>query len=92
MDALPPTLPLQARLAAPADSASAKAAEEFEATFIASFLGEMMEQARPKIAGGGAGEQIFNSLLTDEIAKEIARTGGLGLSQSIAAQLDAYRR
>ena len=62
------------------------------AHFIASFLGEMMEQARPKIAGGGAGEQMFNSLLTDEIAKEIARTGGLGLSQSIAAQLDAYRR
>lgn len=74
------------------DPAAAKAAEEFEAVFIASFLGEMLEQSRPKIAGGGAGEQMFGSLLANEVAREIARTGGIGLAQSVAAQLEAYRR
>jgi peptidoglycan hydrolase FlgJ len=73
-------------------TATASAAEEFEAVFIASFLGEMMEQARPKTMGGGSGEQMFGSLLAHEVAKEIARSGGLGLAKSVEAQLEAYRR
>lgn len=71
---------------------TAKAAEEFEAVFIASFLNEMLDQSRPQTMGGGLGEQMFGSLLAQEIAKEIARSGGLGLAQSISAQIDAYRR
>ena len=74
------------------DHETQKAAQEFEAVFIASFLGEMLDQARPKAMGGGAGEQMFGSLLANEIAREIARSGGIGLAQSVAAQLDAYRR
>jgi Rod binding domain-containing protein len=35
---------------------------------------------------------MFSSLLADHIAREIARSGGIGLAQSVAAQLDAYRR
>lgn len=88
----PLALPPQVRAATAPDAASAKAAEEFEAVFIASFLGEMLEQSRPKIAGGGSGEQMFGSLLANEVAREIARSGGLGLAQGVAAQLDAYRR
>jgi peptidoglycan hydrolase FlgJ len=78
--------------AAPTDAATRTAAEEFEAVFIASFLGPMLDQARPTTLGGGAGEQMFSSLLADHIAREIARSGGIGLAQSVAAQLDAYRR
>jgi len=68
------------------------AAQDFEAVFIASFLGEMLEQARPKTLGGGSGEQMFGSLMAEEIGKQIARSGGIGLAQSVQAQLDAYRR
>lgn len=78
--------------ATPAATPTAQAAEEFEAVFIASFLGEMLEQARPKTLGGGSGEQMFGSLMAQEIAKEIARSGGLGIAQSVTAQLDAYKR
>lgn len=84
--------PVAPRLAAQPDPATLKAAQEFEAVFIASFLGEMLEQARPREMGGGAGEQMFGSVLANEIAGEIARSGGLGLARSVAAQLDAYRR
>lgn len=71
---------------------AAKVTEEFEAVFIATFLAEMLDQARPKTMGGGAGEQMFGSLMAQEVAREIARSGGLGLAQSITAQIDAYRR
>ena len=83
--------PPAARHATPLTPAT-RAAEEFEAVFIASFLGEMLEAARPKTMGGGAGEQMFGSLMAHEVAREIARTGGLGLAASVEAQLDAYRR
>lgn len=88
-------LPAPALIHAPAaapQTPTAKAAQEFEAVFIASFLGEMLEQARPKTMGGGSGEQMFSSLMATEIGKEIARSGGIGLAQSVEAQLDAYRR
>lgn len=78
--------------AASPQTLTAKAAQEFEAVFIASFLVEMLEQARPKSMGGGSGEQMFTSLMANEIGKEIARSGGLGLAQSVEAQLHAYRR
>ena len=93
MDPLSPVaLPLAARPGQAPDAATATAAEEFEAVFIASFLGEMLEQSRPKTMGGGSGEQMFGSLMANEIAREIARSGGLGLAQSVAAQLEAYKR
>lgn len=78
--------------ATPAATPTTQAAQEFESVFIASFLGEMLEQARPKTLGGGSGEQMFGSLMAQEIAKEIARSGGLGIAQSVTAQLDAYKR
>lgn len=80
------------RAATPGTTETAKAAEEFEAVFIASFLNEMLDQSRPQTMGGGAGEQMFSSLMAQEVAREIARSGGLGLAQSITAQIDAYRR
>lgn len=92
MDPVRPAGPPLARPATAPDPATTKAAEEFEAVFIATFIGEMLEQSRPRTVGGGAGEQMFGSLLANEIAREIARSGGLGLAQSVAAQLDAYRR
>lgn len=74
------------------DQQSARLAEEFEAVFLATMLEGMLEAARPKTMGGGSGEQMFVSLMGAEIAKEIARSGGVGLARSVEAQLDAYRR
>jgi Rod binding domain-containing protein len=74
------------------DGQSAKLAEEFEAVFLATMLEGMLESARPKTMGGGSGEQMFVSLMGAEIAKEIVRSGGVGLARSVEAQLEAYRR
>jgi peptidoglycan hydrolase FlgJ len=39
--------------------------------------------ANPDSFGGGAGEEAFASLLTDEYAKLLAERGGIGLAEQI---------
>lgn len=88
-----PVMTMPDTISAPlSDQQSAKLAGEFEAVFLATMLEGMLESARPKTMGGGSGEQMFVSLMGAEIAKEIVRSGGVGLARSVEAQLDAYRR
>lgn len=66
------------------EAAMRKAATDFEAMF----LSEMM---RPMFAGlktdgpfgGGHGEEVFRSFMLEHYGKAIARSGGVGLSDSI---------
>lgn len=70
------------------------AAREFEAYFIQILLREM----RNTIPDDGGliptsqAERIFTEMLDEEIAKEAARAGGIGLAEVIVQQLtrDAY--
>jgi hypothetical protein len=39
--------------------------------------------AMPSGFGGGAGEEAFASLLTDEYARKMAASGGIGLAQHV---------
>jgi Rod binding domain-containing protein len=53
----------------------------------ASFLAEMMKSAglgeSSEGFGGGAGEEQFSSFLIREQATQIARSGGIGLAESL---------
>lgn len=53
----------------------------------ASFLAEMLKGAGFGAArdafGGGAGEEQFTSFLREQQALEMARTGGIGLAESL---------
>ncbi|HEY2069378.1 MAG TPA: rod-binding protein [Rhizomicrobium sp.] len=65
-----------------------KAAKQFEGGFINEFLGQMFEDMPTDGPfGGGEGEQMFRSLLTDEYGKQIENSGGFGLSDAITKQL-----
>jgi peptidoglycan hydrolase FlgJ len=65
-----------------------KTATEFEGTFISQFLGQMFEGIPTDGEfGGGEGEDMFRSLLTDEYGKQINASGGFGLSAAIQRQL-----
>jgi Rod binding domain-containing protein len=69
-------------------NAAAKAAEEFEAIFIAQFLGSMFQGVRTDGPfGGGPGEEIFRSLMLEQYGKRIAADGGFGLADSVKRQL-----
>ncbi len=68
----------------PAAQASDKlraASIELEATFLAEMLKSAgLGQAR-QLFGGGAGEDQFSSFLIQQQAQQMARAGGIGLSE-----------
>lgn len=71
------------------DLALRKAAQDFEASFLAEMLKPMGAGAGRTTFGGGAGEAQFGSFLVQEQAKAMAQSGGIGLAQSIFAALKA---
>ncbi|WP_367647301.1 rod-binding protein [Ruegeria arenilitoris] len=59
------------------------AAVELEATFLAEMLKAAgLDKARQAF-GGGAGEDQFSSFLLQEQARQLARSGGIGLSETL---------
>jgi flagellar protein FlgJ len=65
-----------------------KAAQDFEATFLASMLQpvfEGLETAAP--FGGGPGEAMFKSFLTEAMAKQMAKAGGVGVADVVAREM-----
>ena len=65
-----------------------EAARDFESVMIAEMLKPMFETVEvDDMFGGGKGEEIFRGLLVQEMGKSIARQGGLGLSDTVRAEL-----
>ena len=63
-------------------------AREFEGIFIS----QMLETAWSTVptdglTGGGMGEEIFRSLMIQDIGQQMARQGGIGLAPHIHAEL-----
>nr|WP_294527950.1 rod-binding protein [uncultured Rhodopila sp.] len=88
---LPPVLPSPAtappsRPAVPAEPAKvAKAAQDFEAMAIGELLKPMFDTVDTSkgLVGGGSGEEAWRPMLVQEIAKQIAAHGGLGLAKPV---------
>lgn len=70
-----------------------QAAEDFEAMFITEMLKPMFEtngEVDPMF-GGSHGEEMFKSLMLDEYGKNVAANGGIGIADSIEAQMLKYQ-
>ena len=72
----------------PADARLWKAAQDFQAVFLTQFVqtmrrpstdGELLDQA--------AGHDVFNDMFSEAIAKEMSRTGTLGLDRAVYRQM-----
>jgi Rod binding domain-containing protein len=59
------------------------AAVELEATFLAEMLKAAGFGETPDSFGGGDGEDQFSSFLVQAQAREMARSGGIGLAESL---------
>ena len=89
----------QAQVIAPKAGATAektavrKAAEEFESMFVAEMLKPMFEETNEvdPMFGGSHGEEMFESLMIDEYGTTISRAGGIGIADSIEAQMLKYQ-
>ena len=59
-------------------------AEDFEAFFITKSMESMFEGINTEgMFGGGPSEKIYRSMLLNEYGKVMAKTGSVGVSQSI---------
>lgn len=66
-----------------------KAGKEFEAQFMSQMFQHMFEGIKTDgIFGGGNGEEMFRSLLTDEYGKMVANRGnGIGIGAQVTKML-----
>ena len=79
-----PPLPLAKTLDRSAEEARMReTAEAFEAAFLADVLENSGINAMPEAFGGGAGEDAFSGLLTQEYGRLLAERGGIGLAEQV---------
>lgn len=88
---LSPTLLTPQTQATTADLARGKAkdaAEKFEAQFLSSMLQQMFEGVETDGPfGGGEGEQMFRSMMTEAMGKQMTKAGGIGLADTIQREI-----
>lgn len=88
-DAIAPMPAVPQRTPAAPANATRQAATDFEATAIGELLTPMFDTLGAPDAnfGGGAAEQSWRPMLISEVARQIARAGGLGLAEPIYQQM-----
>jgi Rod binding domain-containing protein len=71
-------------------AAIAKSAHDFEAMAIAQFLQPMFNTVDTSkgLFGGGAGEEAWKPMMVEQLAKQVANHGGLGLAKAIQAAME----
>ena len=70
------------------DGRAREAAEAFEAMVIAQMLAPMFATLPTDGPfGGGHAEGVYRSMMVDEIGKTIAHGGGIGLADSVHAEI-----
>lgn len=68
-------------------------AKEFTSVFITQLLNIMFEGVEvDENFGGGHAEETWRGLMMDEYGKEIAKTGGVGLTDMVKQQLLQYQQ
>jgi len=66
----------------------AKTAQDFEASFLSVMLQSMFQGVKQQEPfGGGQGEEMFKSFMSEAMAKQMAKAGGIGLSRSVQAEM-----
>lgn len=65
-----------------------RAAEEFEALFLAEMLGPIFETVDTEGPfGGGSAERIYRSLMVQEYGKALVQSGGVGIADAVEREL-----
>ena len=63
-------------------------AEDFEASFVSQMLRPMFEGISTDAPfGGGEAEATWRGFLLDEMGKQVARSGGIGLADQVVSQM-----
>jgi len=70
------------------EKAARKAAQEFEAVFLAQFIETMYKGiSTDGPFGGGKGEEMFRSMMLEKQAQGMAKKGGIGLADAVYSEI-----
>lgn len=65
-----------------------KAAQDYEASFLSVMMAQMFKGVETEAPfGGGQGEEMFKSFFTDAVARQVAKSGGVGLSATVEREM-----
>lgn len=63
-------------------------AEDFEAVFLSQMMQPMFNTVPTDgIMGGGNAESIYRGMMVDEMGKSMARSGGIGIADSVYREM-----
>jgi Rod binding domain-containing protein len=66
----------------------ARTSKEFEASFLSVMMGQMFQGDSLKGPfTGGAGEDAFKSVMSDAMAKQVVRSGGIGMAAIVQTEM-----
>jgi Rod binding domain-containing protein len=68
---------------AAADAKAAKARTDFEAVMLNSFVSEMLPKDSSTVFGQGLAGDMWKSMLADQISRQVAKSGSLGLARRL---------
>lgn len=86
--AMDPATPASAE-ATPEARKTSKTLQQFEAQVISTFIEQMLPEATKNTFGDGMAGGVWRSMLSEQIAGELAKSGGLGIRDKIAAAMAA---
>ncbi|MHC3126656.1 rod-binding protein [Brevundimonas sp. GN22] len=70
------------------EAAMRKVATDFEASYLSQMLKPMFEGLKSDGPfGGGAGEEMWRGFLVEEMGKQTARAGGVGLADTVLSHM-----
>lgn len=64
-------------------------AREFESFVLQSFIEAMLPANADSMLGTGGADAFWRSMLAEQVARELARAGGIGVARMIGADLAA---
>ena len=65
-----------------------KTADDFESSFLSIMLQQMFKDVKTSQPfGGGQAEEQMKSFMTDAIAKQMVKTGGVGLAYTVNREM-----
>lgn len=65
-----------------------RTAREFEASFLSIMFQQMFAGVELEAPfGGGSGERMFQSFLTEALAKETVKAGGVGVADAVKREM-----
>jgi peptidoglycan hydrolase FlgJ len=65
------------------DQKAARTQVEFEASILKSFVDEIMPKNETDVYGEGTAGDIWKSMLSDQIARQIAKSGAFGIAKQL---------